>query len=375
MKNFVLTTHKILGITIAFLIIIIAITGSYLVWEREINPAIRQNIHQVEFSTNPNLIENTINFVATNYPNDSLNKIVLPSNNNDSYRLILSSPKDIRTEIYFDPYQKKLLKEYQRNKTFDPILSKLHTELLSGNIGKIILGLSGISLFILGITGLYLWKGWKKLKLGFKVRWKSKPRILNYDLHQFIGIFSFLLVINMAFTGSVLALDKPIRQFFIQPQVNQPNLLTNNFLIKTNNPLLVTPASNSISLDLLLNKAKNMVAEARFTEIKFFQGKDIVELRFKFPHEITPRGKSYITLNSINGEVLSLNKISEQSVYKRVKTWSEALHYGAFWGLSSMVIYLIFGVILVSLSLSGFLIWWLKYITISKPKQKLVKSD
>jgi uncharacterized iron-regulated membrane protein len=338
------------------------------VWDREISPAIRQNIHRVEFSDKSNLIENTVNFVNINYSNSNLDKIVLPSHVNYPYRLILSSPKEIRTEIYFNPYQGKLLKEYQRNHTFDPILSKLHTELLSGNIGKIILGLSGIGLFILGITGLYLWKGWKKFKLGFKVRWKSKPRILNYDLHQVIGIFSLILVANIALTGSVLALDKPIREFFIKPPVNQPSLT------KITDSLSVTQPSNFISLDVLLDKAKNMVTEARFTEVKFPQGKDIVEFRFKLPYEITPRGKSYISFNSVNGQLLTLNKISEQSVYKRIKTWSDVLHYGTFWGLSSMVIYLIFGVILASLSLTGFLIWWLKYISSpkSKSRQKLI---
>lgn len=368
MKNFVLTIHKIFGIILAFLIIVVALTGSYLVWEREINPAIRQNIYRVEFSEESNLIENTINFVNTNYPNYNLDEIVLPSQINYPYRLILSSPKKIRTEIYFNPYQEKLLQEHQRNNTFDPIFSKLHTELLSGNIGKIILGLSGIGLLILAITGLYLWKGWKKLKLGFKVRWKSKPRILNYDLHQVIGIFSLVLVVNIAFTGSVLALDKPIKEFFLKPPVNQPSLT------QMTNPLLITQSSNFISLDLLLDKAKNMVTEARFTEIKFPQGKDIVEFRFKLPHEITPRGKSYISFNRVSGQLLTLNKISDQSVYKRIKTWSDVLHYGTFWGLSSMMIYLIFGVILASLSLTGFLIWWLKYINSpkSKSRQKLL---
>lgn len=63
-------------------------------------------------------------------------------------------------EVFFiDPYQEKILKIYQRNNSFDPIISKIHTELLMGNLGKILLGLSGIGLLILAITGLYLWKG------------------------------------------------------------------------------------------------------------------------------------------------------------------------------------------------------------------------
>ncbi|MBF2057547.1 MAG: PepSY domain-containing protein [Cyanobacterium sp. T60_A2020_053] len=102
-----------------------------------------------------------------------------------------------------------MLQIYQRNNTFDPIFIKFHTELLAGIIGKTVLGFVGISLFLLTITGLLLWNGWQKLALGFKIRFGSKWRLLNYDIHKVIGILSFIFVANFAITGAILALDKP----------------------------------------------------------------------------------------------------------------------------------------------------------------------
>jgi ABC-type polar amino acid transport system ATPase subunit len=242
MKNIVLQIHKILGVAIAFVTIIISLTGSYLVWEREINPVIRQNLYQIQFVEKSNLLEKTVSLVKNNYPDSHLDKIILPFNINQPYRLILTSADHIRQEIYLDPYEEKILQTYQRNNTFDPISSKLHTELLSGNIGKIILGLSGISLFILTITGLYLWKGWQKLNLGFKIRWSAKTRILNYDLHQVMGIFSLVLVGNIAITGSVLALDKPLREILIN---SHPNPILKGSLVAR----FYDPQKGSITVD------------------------------------------------------------------------------------------------------------------------------
>ncbi len=365
-KNIALQTHKIIGITIAFIMIIIALTGSYLVWDREINPVIRQNIHQVKFNeiVSNNLLEKTIGLVAENYPNSKLNKIILPQKINHPYRLVTTSQDNIREDIYIDPYQEKILKIYQRNNSFDPIISKIHTELLTGNLGKILLGLSSIGLLILAVTGLYLWKGWKKLTLGFKIRWSSKPRFLNYDLHQVTGIFSLILVANIALTGAVLALDKPLRDIFIKsPLVTQETpILSSN--VKVNNS----------SLDSMLDTAKNSLTKGKITEIKFPQRQNIIEFRYKLPHEITPLGKNYISFNSINGEILNVKKINEETAFKRFKTWCDVLHYGTFWGLTTMIIYLFLGLILASLSLTGFLIWAWKTYKSQSPLKKFLPS-
>ncbi|AFZ48783.1 Propeptide PepSY amd peptidase M4 [Cyanobacterium stanieri PCC 7202] len=351
MRKIFLKIHQMIGLTVAFIIIIIGLTGSYLVWTREITPIIYNQINQVNFSDTSYSLDKVTQLLNTNYPDLELSKIVFPNEADDPFRLIVNTPEQVRQEIYIDAYDNKVLSIYPRNNTYDPFLHKIHTELLGGNIGKILLGLSGISLFILAMTGLYLWKGWKKINLGFKVRWSSKPKIINYDLHQVIGIFSFLLAINMAITGSILALDQPIKKIFFSPindsTINVDNSLNNNI-------------NDELSLDIILKNAQNITGESNFTEVKFIPKKDTVELRFKQAYEINPRGKSYISFHSKTGELLTINKLSEQSFYKRFRSWSDVFHYGIFLGIFSMIIYLVFGLILVSLALTGFLIWWQK---------------
>jgi len=379
MKNIVLITHKLLGILLAFLMIIVAFTGSYLVWDREINPVIRQSIHQVKYDekVSSDLLSQTIKLVQEKYPKSQLSKVILPSKIGNSYRLIATSAEAIREDFYIDPYQNKILGYYRRNNTFDPILSKIHTELLGGNIGKIILGLSGIGLFILALTGLYLWKGWKKLTLGFKIRWSSKPRFLNYDLHQVIGVFSLILVINIAITGAVLALDKPLREILLKPSIFQREMITSTLENSLSMDSLNVKKGQEISLDLMFIKAQKMLEGKTITEVKFPPEKNIVEFRYKLPHEITPLGKNYLTFDPHTGEIIAEKKITEETLFKRFKTWFDVLHYGTFWGLITMIIYLFFGIVLATLSLTGFFIWlWKAYNNYpSQGKGKTQKTD
>jgi uncharacterized iron-regulated membrane protein len=365
-RNIALHTHKVIGITIAFMMIAIALTGSYLVWDKEINPHIRNYIHQVEVLDNVsnNSLEKITNLIANNHPNSRLEKIILPLNINDPYLVPVISPEGIKQDFYIDIYQEKILKIYSTDNYLKELLSKIHTELLAGNIGKILLGLSSIGLLILTVTGLYLWKGWKKITLGFNVRWSSKLRFLNYDLHQVTGIFSLILVANIALTGAVLALDKPLRDIFIKtPLAIQENSISSSNIKESNS-----------SLDSMLDNAKNSLTSGRITEIKFPQRQNIVEFRYKLPYEITPLGKNFIRFNKINGEVLDTKNINEETAFKRFKTWCDALHYGTFWGLTTMIIYLLLGVILASLSLTGFLIWVWKISNFQSPSKRVIKK-
>ena len=50
-------------------------------------------------------------------------------------------------------------------------LLKIHMTLLAGKVGEIVVGICGLLLLILCLTGLTLWTGWRKLIPDFKIRW------------------------------------------------------------------------------------------------------------------------------------------------------------------------------------------------------------
>ena len=69
--------------------------------------------------------------------------------------------------------------------------------------GGFFLGLGGLLLLFLGITGIWLW--WptlKRLSHGFRVRWKKGRYARDYDLHQVIGMAAVPFLLMWGLTGA-----------------------------------------------------------------------------------------------------------------------------------------------------------------------------
>lgn len=365
MKKLALKTHKILGLSIALIIVAMGLTGSYLVWSREISPIIRNEVNQVIVNDNKPFLSLTDihSIIVNNYADSYLKKIVIPDAQNQPYHLFVYNKRDIRQDFYIHPQSGEILHIYQRNNTFDPFLSKFHQELLTGISGKVILGLLGISLLLLTITGLLLWSGWQKLALGFKIRFGSKWRLLNYDLHKVIGILSLVFVANFAVTGAILALDEPLSNLTFFPSV-KPDLVE----IITSNK-----SDNLLSLDSLLATAKKEIINGKFTEVNFPRNLEKgITFRFKLANDITPQGKTTVTINPYSSKVISVDDFSKQSWYQQFKASVTVLHYGNFGGVILLIFYFILGIILASLALTGFSLWWGRNINLSKSRQKSV---
>jgi uncharacterized iron-regulated membrane protein len=60
-----------------------------------------------------------------------------------------------------------------------------------------------------------------------------------------------------------------------------------------------------------------------------------------------------VELDPVSGAVLRTLNAEDLGVHHRLAEMADPLHFGTFWGLSSKLLYFVFGVILSGLSLSG----------------------
>ena len=84
-----------------------------------------------------------------------------------------------------------------------------HTNLwMPPQVGRQVVSWSTLIFFLMLITGIALWwpKRWnrKNRDQAFKVRWKSKFKRLNYDLHNVLGFYSLIVSVLFAFTGLMM---------------------------------------------------------------------------------------------------------------------------------------------------------------------------
>ena len=84
----------------------------------------------------------------------------------------------------------------------------LHYRLLMGKAGAVVLGIAGLALLLLLITGLIVW--WPKGPLAKALRYKADapPFRRARDQHKLAGLGGLVLLLMLTGTGVMLALPK-----------------------------------------------------------------------------------------------------------------------------------------------------------------------
>ncbi len=367
MKKPALTLHRVIGIVVSVLMIIIGITGSILVFDKEVNPALHLQANQVIPTGEKITLSQVTEIIQNQYPREIIQRIILPLDRSDPYHLVLEEKQEKanKMDVYMNPYSGEVLNTYPRDNRFMKIVNKLHTKLLAGKVGSFIVGLVGISLLILSITGTILWNGWKKLSAGFKVRWSSKWKNLNYDLHHVGGFIFALLLIIIATTGAFLAFGQPI------PKLGY--WLSGEKEIK---PVSIVQTTNqNLTPDDLLANAIAALPQGKATIYE--PAKDIespVKVRFRLPGEITTEGRSMVFLDQYSGKILRVENFFRNPWEKQFKDWTNILHEGKFGGLEIAAIYIIIGIISAGLAITGIVIWSEKKKKAKSKVKKLHKT-
>eukprot|EP01034_Spumella_vulgaris_P031092 gene31092-38425_t len=85
-----------------------------------------------------------------------------------------------------------------------PTLLHLHRYLLAGDLGKTVIGISGLVLLITSMTGVVLWwpkRNFKAFRQAFTISHQGSWPRFNYSLHRTVGFFSAPVLIVLGFSG------------------------------------------------------------------------------------------------------------------------------------------------------------------------------
>ena len=98
------------------------------------------------------------------------------------------------------------------NTGFVSWVTDLHRNLLSGKTGRKAVGVVGIVLFTLSVTGMLLWlAGARKWRSWVSVRPQGSSRRFHFELHRATGLWAFALLAAVSFTGIGLAYPDTFR--------------------------------------------------------------------------------------------------------------------------------------------------------------------
>ncbi len=207
--------HLWAGIGTGLYIVVVCLTGSVLVFRRELmrtygnRPQV--SVHSADQKP---LTEEQLALAAHRaYPDFAVEKVWRGRRN--------STPVDIwmnrgpggseKKQHLFDPYTGADLGETRPRgvRVVDWMVS-LHDDLLGGMNGRIVNGVGAILLTLLCLTGAVIWwQGASKWARGLTVQWRSGWQRINWDLHSAIGFWAFVAIAGWAISGIYLVFPHP----------------------------------------------------------------------------------------------------------------------------------------------------------------------
>ena len=217
--------HLWTGIGVGLYIVVVCLTGSFLVFRRELmrtysnRPQV--SVHAPDAKP---LTEDELKIVAKRaYPAFTVEKVWRGRRGNTPVDIWMNrgpGGKEKKQHL-FDPYNGADLGETRpRAVRFIDWTVSLHDDLLGGMNGRVVNGVGAILLALLCLTGAVIWwpgsgKWWRALT----VRWTAGWQRINWDLHSALGFWAFIAVLLWAISGIYLVFPHPFSAFvdYLEP--------------------------------------------------------------------------------------------------------------------------------------------------------------
>jgi uncharacterized iron-regulated membrane protein len=356
-KKIIGKIHLILGLATGLVVFIVAVTGAIWTFETEILDLCldyRKVTPQETFlppsdllkAAKTSILDYRIGSISYLGKDRSAEITVYPEKGNH----------EIFKRVYINPYDAKILHVDQNEFGFFDYVIELHVNLLLGDIGKEIVDYATLIFVVLLISGIILWwpKNKKARKQRVKFKWKpdTKWRRKNYDLHNILGFYASWVVVFVAITGLSWGFEWVSKGIYAIATLGEPykewkivNNLTNTKEVQNKYDLMYFDA---------LKRVKYKVKA----------------IEFYFPEETTESTYLSLTNSDSKYNYISFNYDSKSGVYldkedtrnynngEFVRSLFYDIHIGKIFGLPTQLLVFFASLIVASLPITGFVIWW-----------------
>ncbi|MCD0470476.1 PepSY domain-containing protein [Flavobacterium sp. JAS] len=349
--------HLWLGLGSGLIIFIAALTGSILVFEKEIDKAINPEYYNVStIGNSKKTIDYCVDILQKQY---AIKKITRIYTFNDPSRTIQILGKDPDKKAHFfsiDPYTGKVLATTPQESRFFVVVLSIHRQLLLGESGEIIMGTSCLIFTFMLISGLILWwpKKAKNLKQRLKVKWSGSFKRVNWDFHSTFGFYGFLILLIISLTGLSFAFTwfQNGVYFLTQGTTKKPSA-------KVENPTKIDPKLNTTAFyQGIYNKADSIFPYTGNIQIRMPADTINSILVLKENIEMTiPNQSSAAYFDKYTAENIEARPYEKFSTGDKIRRLNYPIHTGSIYGLPTKIIAFLVCLFAATLPITGFIIW------------------
>ncbi len=207
--------HLWMGIGLGVYVVVISISGSAIVYSRDIHRRGHYRTIVVTDSSGPRMqTEELQRRVRQAYPGYDLLSVTEPEKPDQPDVAILQRRRE-RIERLFNPYSGADLGDPRSR--IDRVfswLTNLHDNLLLGLSGRTWNGVGSFLLTLMSLTGAVIWwPGSKNWRRSMKISRRARFARVNWDLHSAVGFWCFLLVLIWGVSGICLCFPGVLDSF------------------------------------------------------------------------------------------------------------------------------------------------------------------
>ncbi|GAB3806458.1 PepSY-associated TM helix domain-containing protein [Spirosoma humi] len=345
----VYSLHRISGLVGGLFILIITITGSILVIDKQVDNLLNPNLTKVNPVGNRLSYDQLLAKVHQQYPTAQLLNLQIAGMDKTSATRVDLIDQGIWQWVVLNPYTGATVGARNADATLVRRVRELHENLLLEPVGGFVMGLAGICLLGSALTGTWYYR--RSLLSVFKigVRWNKSARIVYADIHKWLGVVALLFMLMMSATGIFFHWEQIERKFGDSAKPPQ----TQSTLVK--------PAR--FAVDASLAAARASIAGFEPEQIDFPKSGDTtLVIRGNMPGSIRLLGKYNVsaTMNARTGQYVSGFNARDADLEYIAEHIFEELHFGRYGGWLSQIVYILLALATAIVTITGLLIWLVK---------------
>ncbi|WP_026899343.1 PepSY-associated TM helix domain-containing protein [Daejeonella oryzae] len=333
--------HKWTGLIAGLFIFILGISGSVLVFHKEIEKSVDTD-YLVTDNNLPVDIDKAYETIHTSYKNWEIRLEHFSNDPKETLVFGLRRPAE-RLTVFIHPANGNILKQADTEKAVVKWILKLHYSLHAGTAGKTIVFIVGLLFLLSLITGLIVYRKALTDILLFRIKFKQKnKKAFSSSLHRYVGVWAVLLNLIIVITGLLISYDVMIYGYSNQTVSNPKSPKINISLQKT--------------LEILQKDYPDFNANyIRFPKAEGAALSILGSLKNQ-PFYYSKTSNS-ISVDPNTSEIREIKIIRNATSKDQIASISKAIHFVEFENIFIKLIFCLAGLSVPLLSITGFLLW------------------
>ncbi|MDO6462962.1 PepSY-associated TM helix domain-containing protein [Pseudoalteromonas carrageenovora] len=349
MKLWLRRIHLGLALISGLFLLIVSLTGAVLIYAKDIQHFIQPDKWQVTPQEKTLSNQKLIEYVQS-HTQQKINFFMPEADKTLAWQFRLAN----RHYVSVNPYSGQLLHSYESSDTLYGFTLGLHRWLLfedsDGNKPfKNWMSVCALMLLVNVLLGFYIWVKPKNRVKRLAIKPKAKFRVLMYQLHTVLGVYFFIPLILIAFTGMAF-------NWKTQTQSVLEVVTFNKVQSRPSAPKISLPLQGVANYNEAIKNAQGTFPNAQLYRVYLpKKTNDALALRVKNPGE--SHAYSWVWANPFTGEVLDSFDASKTNFTTQAWNFKYKFHIGGFAGPIVQFLWLLIALSLAFFIISGFYFW------------------